>query len=98
MNPHKQALLRRYAGKPFALLEVNSDDDPAEWKRVMKKEGYTWRCWADGKDGPIAKKWDVSRWPTTFVLDRQGVIRYKGLPSEMFEKAVEALLGEATAN
>jgi WD40 repeat protein/thiol-disulfide isomerase/thioredoxin len=98
MNPHKQELLRRYAGKPFALLEVNSDDDPGEWKRAMKKEGYTWRSWADGKEGPIAKKWDVSRWPTIFVLDRQGVIRYKGLPSEAFEKAVDVLLGEATAN
>jgi RNA polymerase sigma factor (sigma-70 family) len=97
MNPHKQALIRRYAGKPFAVLEVNSDD-PGEWKRVMKKEGYTWRCWADGKDGPIAKKWDVSRWPTIFVLDRKGVIRYKELPSEVFEKAVDALLGEAAAN
>jgi RNA polymerase sigma factor (sigma-70 family) len=98
MNPHKQAMIRRYGGKPFTILEANSDEDPGEWKRVMKKEGYTWRCWADGRDGPIAKKWDVSRWPTVFVLDRQGVIRYKGLPSEMFEKALDALLGEATAN
>ena len=96
MNPHKQAMLRRYAGKPFALLEVNSDDDPGEWKRVMKKEGYTWRSWADGQDGPIAKKWDVSRWPTVFVLDREGVIRYNGLPAEMFEKALDALFAEAT--
>src|SRR5207237_1088786 len=80
MNPHKQALVKRHAGKPFALLEVNSDSDPGEWKRVMKKEGYTWRCWADGgKEGPIGRRWNVTHWPTVYVLDARGVIRYKEL-------------------
>jgi RNA polymerase sigma factor (sigma-70 family) len=95
MNPHKQALLRRYAGKPFALVEVNSDGDPAEWKRVMKKEGYTWRCWADGQGGPIAKQWNVVRWPAVYVLDPRGVIRYKEVRDEPLQKAVDTLLAEA---
>jgi RNA polymerase sigma factor (sigma-70 family) len=95
MNPHKQELVKRHAGKPFALLEVNSDDDPGEWKRVMKKEGYAWRCWADGgTEGPIAKRWNISRWPTVYVLDAKGVIRHKELHDEPLSKAVDALLAE----
>jgi WD40 repeat protein/thiol-disulfide isomerase/thioredoxin len=95
MNPHKQALVKRYAGKPFALLEVNSDTDPAEWKRVMKKEGYTWRCWADGgQEGPNGRRWNVTHWPTVYVLDARGVIRYKELRDEPLEKAVATLLVE----
>jgi RNA polymerase sigma factor (sigma-70 family) len=95
MNPHKQTLVKRHAGKPFALLEVNSDSDPEEWKRMMKKEGYTWRCWADGgREGPIARRWNVTHWPTIYVLDGKGLIRYKELRDEPLEKAVETLLAE----
>jgi len=61
----------------------------------MKKEGYTWRCWADGgKEGPIGRRWNVTHWPTVYVLDAKGVIRYKELRDEPLEKAVEALLAE----
>jgi peroxiredoxin len=95
MNPHMQALVKRHAGKPFALLEVSSDSDPEEWQRVMKKEGYTWQCWADGgREGPIARRWNVTHWPTVYVLDARGVIRYKELRDEPLEKAVATLLAE----
>ncbi|HLN28962.1 MAG TPA: sigma-70 family RNA polymerase sigma factor [Gemmataceae bacterium] len=95
MNPHKQLLVNRYADKPFALLEVNSDDDADDWQDIMKKEGYTWRCWADGgKEGPIAKQWHVTGWPTIYVLDKKGVIRFKELRDEPLEKAVQSILRE----
>jgi thiol-disulfide isomerase/thioredoxin len=46
MNPHKQALIRRYAGKPFALLEVNATkaDDQAMFSgaSIFMVAG----CWA----------------------------------------------------
>jgi thiol-disulfide isomerase/thioredoxin len=95
MNPHKQELVKKHADHRFALLEVNSDTDPAEWKRIMKKEGYTWRCWADGgMEGPLARKWNIGHWPTVFVLDAKGVIRYKELRDEPLSKAVDTLLAE----
>jgi peroxiredoxin len=95
MNPQKQELVKRHMDKPFALLEVNSDSDPDDWKRIMKKEGFTWRCWLDGgQDGPIAMKWNVSHWPTIYVLDAKGVIRHKELRDEPLSKAVDALLAD----
>jgi thiol-disulfide isomerase/thioredoxin len=98
MEPQMQKLVTRHAGKPFALLEVNSDSDPGEWKRVMKKEGYTWRCWADGgTEGPLGRNWNVTQWPTVYVLDARGVIRHKELRGEALARAVEKLLGEQAA-
>ncbi|HEV8058228.1 MAG TPA: sigma-70 family RNA polymerase sigma factor [Gemmataceae bacterium] len=95
MEPAKQELVKRHAGKPFALLEVNSDDDPDEWKAIMKQSGYTWRCWADGgKTGPIAQHWNVTKWPTIFLLDEHGVIRSKDLRDEFLDQAVAELLGK----
>jgi RNA polymerase sigma factor (sigma-70 family) len=98
MNPQKQRLVERLTGKPFALLEVNSDEDREAARRTMHKEGLTWRCWFEGgREGPIARRWNVQRWPTIFVLDGRGVIRYKELRGPALDDGVTRLLREAEA-
>ncbi len=70
--------MKRLAGKPFALLGVNSDEDRQQLKTVIEKEKITWRSWWNGGsiDGPIATKWQIGNWPTMLVLDTKGVIRH----------------------
>lgn len=96
MYPHERSLVKRLAGKPFALLGINSDRDREALKEVMAKEEITWRSWWDGGStrGPIANQYNVSAWPTIFVLDAKGVIRYKGVRGEAMDKAVDTLLAE----
>ena len=95
MYPHERSLVKRLAEKPFALLGVNSDPKQ-RLKQVIKKENMTWRSWWDGGDtsGPIASKWNVHGWPTTYVLDAKGVIRYKNVRDKQMDEAVDALLKE----
>jgi len=95
MYPHERSLVKRLKDKPFALLGVNSD--PKEHlKQVVKKENMTWRSWWDGgsTEGPIATKWNVRGWPTIYVLDHKGVIRYKDVREKAMDDAVDALLAE----
>jgi hypothetical protein len=96
MYPHERSLVKRLAGKPFALLGVNSDRDREALKEVMAKEEITWRSWWDGGStrGPIAGQFNVSSWPTIYVLDAKGVIRYKGVRGAAMDKAVDTLLAE----
>lgn len=95
MYPHERSLVKRLEGKPFALLGVNSDPKD-KLRQVMKKENITWRSWWDGGStgGPIAKAWNVSGWPTIYVLDAKGVIRHKDVRDKQMDKAVDALLKE----
>ena len=95
MYPHERSLVKRLEGKPFALLGVNSDPKDRV-RQAMKKENITWRSWWDGGDtqGPIAKAWNVSGWPTIYVLDAKGVIRYKNVRGEEMDKVVDKLLAE----
>jgi AhpC/TSA family len=93
MYPHERSLVKRMHGKPFALLGINSDPDKAEFKKAMEKEQITWRSWWD-KNGPIASAWNVHFWPTIYVLDHKGIIRYKGISGEALDKAVDTLLQE----
>jgi thiol-disulfide isomerase/thioredoxin len=107
MVPHERELVKRLEGRPFALLWVNSDQDPLLAKEKMEKEQATWRSWwdaddrpADGPvargrtDGPIARRWNVTGWPTVYVIDGKGVIRYKQVQDEWLDRAVDALLKE----
>jgi peroxiredoxin len=95
MYPHERSLVKKLEGKPFALLGVNSDPKD-RLKRVIKKENMTWRSWWDGGNtsGPIATQWNVFGWPTIYVLDHKGVIRYKGVREQAMDDAVDVLLKE----
>ena len=95
MYPHERSLVKRLEGKPFALLGINSDPRD-RLKQAMKKENITWRSWWDGGNtsGPIATRWNVSGWPTIYVLDHKGVIRYRDVREKEMDKAVDKLLKE----
>ena len=98
MYPHERSLVEKLKDKPFALIGVNSDTDKKKLKERMEKEKITWRSFWNGPEGtggPISKKWNVRGWPTIYILDHKGVIRFKNLRDEKMEKAVEELLKEA---
>jgi len=96
MYPHERSLVKRLAGKPFVLLGINSDNNRETLKTVLEEEEITWRSWWDGGStgGPIATQWNVSGWPTIYVLDHTGTIRYKGVRGESMDDAVDTLLAE----
>jgi len=96
MYPHERSLVKRLEGQPFALLGINSDRDREALKKVMKKQGITWRSFwnGGGTGGPISSAWNVRGWPTIYVLDHKGVIRYKNVRGERMDEAVDALLAE----
>ncbi len=98
MYPHERSLVERMANKPFALIGVNSD--PKEKVvAALERENITWRSFWDGGNtsGPIASRWNIRGWPTIYILDHKGVIRYKNKRGEAMDKAVEELLVEAEA-
>ncbi len=96
MYPHERSLVMRLQGKPFALLGINSDKDLNQLHTAMTQEQITWRSWWDGGStgGPIASLFGIRSWPTIFVLDHKGVIRFKNVRGEDLDKAVSVLLEE----
>lgn len=95
MYPHERSLVEKLAGQPFALVGVNSDESPEKLAKALARENITWPSFFDGggTGGPIATRWGVSGWPTIYVLDRAGVIRYKNVRDQALERAVVELLG-----
>ena len=96
MYAHERSLVKRLENQPFALIGVNSDKDKGELKKVMEKEEITWRSFWNGgsTQGPISKAWKVTGWPTIYVLDAEGTIRYRNVRGAEMDKAVDSLLKE----
>jgi len=98
MIPHERELVKRLKDRPFVLLGVNGDDDRAKAAEVMTKQGMTWpSLWNGGKTGGIVDRLGVRSWPTVYVVDARGVIRYKNVRGEALEEAVNRLVVEAEA-
>lgn len=98
MLPHEKSLVKRLQSQPFALLGINSDGDAKKVKEILEKQEITWRQAVDGStSGPLATKWNVHGWPTIYVVDAQGVIRYRDVRDEQMEAAVDKLLEELKA-
>jgi hypothetical protein len=100
MYPHERSLVKRLQGKPFALLGINSDKNLNELHAAMIQEQITWRSWWDGGStgGPIASLFGIRSWPTIYVIDHKGVIRYKNVRGEALDEAVDALLEERSSD
>ena len=97
MYPHERSLVEQLADQPFALIGVNSDRDLEQIREVVKEKNITWRSFWNGPQGtggPISTEWGVTGWPTIYVLDAEGKIRYKNVRGAEMDEAITKLLAE----
>ena len=97
MYPHERSLVEKLSDEPFALIGVNSDRDKATLRTRIEAEKITWRSFWNGPQGtrgPISRTWGVRGWPTIYVLDGEGKIRFIGPQGEEMDDAVNELLEE----
>jgi hypothetical protein len=81
-------------GRPFVFLGVNCDDDKESVKQAALRQNINWRNWCNGgARGPFTSLFSVTSWPTTLVLDAEGVVKFRGRPGPEMEQLVENLVG-----
>ncbi len=94
--PHLDNLLATYADQGLVAITISTDVTEQAAVDFLTENGYTrflsvWE--AGGKNGnPIDATYDVTSYPTTFVLDRQGVIRWVIHPLNLTGDMIESLL------
>jgi hypothetical protein len=99
MFARERSLVARYGNEPFVLLGVNADESREKLRQVQHKAGLSWQSWWDGPGGPISRAWEVDRFPSFFLLDRQGAVRFQHAgvpPAGLLEEKIEQLLREGT--
>jgi thiol-disulfide isomerase/thioredoxin len=94
MWPHEQHLVEKMKDSPFALVGIFRGEQSA-LQPLVTDGTVTWKNWVDGPSGPISFQWRVTAVPTIYILDHEGVIRFKGLgfvtESQLAEKVKELL-------
>jgi hypothetical protein len=86
--------VKLHAEEPFAIVGINTDDDPDAYRKSAAELGVTWTNAWQGGFGAISQAWGVRGYPTIFVLDAQGVIRFRDVRGAALDAAVKALLAE----
>jgi hypothetical protein len=95
MYPHERSLVEKYSDH-FVIIGVNSDRGKEKLLKAMKRENISWTSFYDGggTGGPIALQWGVRGWPTTYLIDTKGVIRFKSVRGDSLDDALGQLLIE----
>ena len=99
---YQNHLINRMKGEPFVLLGVNCDDTRQQAQLVVKNQKIGWRSWYDGggqmMGGPIFSKYGVTNIPTSFVIDKKGIIqqRLDGQTNEvLYDMAVDRVMAQS---
>jgi peroxiredoxin len=72
--PGMQRVFDDLKEKGFTILAVNVNDHPETARDFLRENGYTFPVVKD--DGNVGALYDVAFIPKTFILDRDGVVRY----------------------
>lgn len=97
MYGHEQELTQDLSDQPFVLLGVNSDSKKQTAIDAVRSENLSWRHFWNGPRGtrgPISKQWNVEGWPTVYLIDQHGVIRYKEVLGDDIDRGIETLMTE----
>jgi thiol-disulfide isomerase/thioredoxin len=94
MLPHERELYEKHADDPFVMISISADDDKQEVIEFQKNEPMPWTNWYEGPGGELMTQWNIRYFPTIYVIDSNGVIRYKDVRGEALDQAVATLLAE----
>jgi peroxiredoxin len=78
-------------------IKQATEMERAKWKKAIQDDKLTWknhvselRSWSSS----VAALYGVNSIPKTFLIDREGVIRYQNLRGDQLEAAIKELLAE----
>ena len=96
--PQLEKLRNEIKARGFEVIAINVDENPQDGLNFLKKYPVTYPIVQDSH-GVLAQLYDVKGMPSSYLIDRKGVVRYvhqgfnkKDLPP--LREAVEQLVGE----
>ncbi len=96
--PHVRGAYARYREQGLEIVGVSFDADRARLEEVVKRENITWPQYFDGggRDAAPGKVFGIRHWPSMWLLDRNGVVRFISAGAGLDRKV--SLLLEESAN
>lgn len=92
--PHEKEMAKRLEGKPFTILGVSVSNSADELRDFLKRTPLPWPNIAENQPSPLAGDWRIRFFPTFYVIDAEGVVRYREIDADEIEPAINDLLKE----
>ncbi len=94
--PELQKLNTKYREKGFEIIGISLDTDKKLLKDFLDKIKPDWMmaCSYDGWKDETAKLYGISATPSTWLVDRKGILRNYNLRGEELDKAIEVLVNQ----
>lgn len=97
-NPNVVALYNEFHSKGLNIIGVSLDREggSAQWKEAIAKDKLAWNHISNLKfwEDPIAKQYNVQSIPSTFILDKNGIIVAKNLSGAELKAKISELLAK----
>jgi peroxiredoxin len=97
--PHVRDAYGRYKAQGLEIIGVSFDADRARLEEVVKRENITWPQYFDGggRDAAPGKVFGIRHWPSMWLLDRNGVVRFISAGAGLDRKVGQLLAEPANA-
>jgi len=93
-NPNLVKLYNKFRNKGFEIYGVSLDDNENSWKKAVTHDKLTWIQVIDenGWESSSARIYGVDMIPSSFLIDRRGIIRIINAEGADLESSVKDLL------
>lgn len=96
--PHLKEVYNKYKNDGFEVVAISTDSDHDAWKKAIKEDQTKWIHVVDtfsrpGFPSDIGTLYAVPFLPTTYLLDRNGIILAKNLSADQLDEKMEELFG-----
>lgn len=89
--PAMQTSFHKLGPSGFVILAINTLDRPADAAEHSRTRGYTFPILFDHRE-ETANRFRVNRLPTSFLIDREGIIREQIMGSLLTEERITELV------
>jgi len=91
--PDIESLYQEHKDKGLVVIGVDIGESEATVRRFVQQGGYSWTFVLDS-DGSVAANYNIRAIPTSFFIDREGLIQAVNIGA-MTKRDMEAMLAEA---
>jgi peroxiredoxin len=88
-NPELKKVYEKFGGKDFEIISISLDKTEDDWKKAVKEDGLNWTLLFDA-NGVTAELYGIQNIPSTWLLNREGVIVNKQFRSNELMEILEA--------
>lgn len=89
-------LYSKYRDKGFEIYGVSMDENKKDWMKAIRKDKISWPQVNDnrGREAQTAIDWGLFQIPTSYLINKDGIVVAMDLEKKELENALKEMLGK----